>query len=150
MYGTHDLSTVQLAAAEALGAGRAAARLLRSPACDPIRQEVDPDPGLARRLSGNEALAQDVTRDVEALLARCDTLIAEGTETRTDWMPKSVCGDDVMEWEPWTRPERTPEAEGLLPVADALRRFLDRRNHLADLLSAEAALADLRKERASE
>jgi hypothetical protein len=152
MHATEDLSALQLAAAEALAAGRAAARLLRSPASDPKRQAADPDPGLAdlaRRLSGNGALAEEVTREVEALLARCVALIAVGTETRTDWMPKSVCGDDVTEWEPWTSTERTPEAEGLVVVADALRRFLARRDHVADLVRADAAFAVLRGDRGS-
>ena len=71
MQATHDLSIVHLSTAEALGAGRAAAQLLRSPACDQIRQEADPDPGLAdlaRRLSGNGALAQEIARDVQDAL----------------------------------------------------------------------------------
>jgi hypothetical protein len=59
-------------------------------------------------------------------------------------MPKAVCGDDVTEWEPWTSPERTPQAEALLPVAEDLRCFLARREHVADLISAEAALSVLR------
>ncbi len=65
-------------------------------------------------------------------------------------MPKSVCGDDVIEWEPWSRPERTPVAEALFPVAEHLRRFLVRRVHVADLVSAEAALTALRDGRTGE
>jgi hypothetical protein len=95
-------------------------------------------------------LADEVATDVAALLARCDALVEAGTEIRTEWMPKSVCGDDVTEWEPWSRPERTPDAEALLPVAEDLRRFLARRAHVADLVSAEAALASLREGRAEE
>jgi len=48
-------------------------------------------------------------------------VLHQGTTERTEWMPKAVCGDDVTEWEPWTRPEYTPEAEALLPVAEDLR-----------------------------
>ena len=47
-------------------------------------------------------------------------------------------------------PERTPEAEALLPVAEDLRRYLARRANVADLVSAEAALGVLRKGRAEE
>jgi hypothetical protein len=68
--------------------------------------------------------------------------------TRVEWMPKSVCGDDVTEWEPWSRPERAPEAEALLPVGEDLLRFLARRADVADLVSAEAALRVLRVGRA--
>ncbi len=144
MQPTRDLSSMRTAAADALGAGRAAARLLRSPASDPIRRAADPDLDvLAGRLSQSVALSEAVAADVRGLLARCDALIERGTTQRTDWMPKSVCGDDVTEWEPWTRRERTPEAEGLHAVARALRRFLARRDHATDLVGAEAALAVL-------
>ena len=129
----------------------AAARLLRSPASDPICPAAAPDLDvLAGALSRSVALSEVVAADVTELLAVCDVLVAEGTEIRTEWMPKSVCGDDVTEWEPWTRPERTPEAEGVVVVADALRLFLARRDHVADLVSAEAALAVLWSDRDAE
>ncbi len=151
MHATQDLSALQLAAAEALGAGRAAAKLLRSLASDPIRPPAAPDLDiLTGALSRSVALTEIVAADVTELLAVCDVLVAEGTEMRTEWMPKSVCGDDVAEWEPWTRAERTPEAEGLVFVADALRLFLARRDHVADLVSAEAAVAVLWSDRAAE
>lgn len=147
---SQDLSPSQLAAAEALQAGRIAARLLLSSACDPLRpgDASGPDPErLGERLTGSGALTEAVADEVVALLARCEALISEGTETRTEWMPKSVCGDDVLEWEPWTRLDRTPAAEALIPVAAALRRFLARRDRVADLVFAEAALALLRDAR---
>ncbi len=148
MHATQDIPAPQLAAAEALGAARAAARLLRSPASDPIRQVTDADLDvLAGRLSRSVALTEVVAADVAGLLARCDALIERGTTERTEWMPKSACGDDVTEWEPWTRSDRTPEAQGLHAVACALRLFLARRDHVADLVSAEAALAVLRGDR---
>ena len=151
MHTKPDQTGALAAAAEALRAGRAAARALVSPDCDPLRREDFPDPdALARRLSENGALSDAVARDVAALLSRCDALIGQGTTERTEWMPKAVCGDDVTEWEPWIRPERTPEAEALLPVAEDLRRFLARRAHVADLVSAEAALSVLREGPASE
>ena len=151
MQPTQDVSFMRTAAADALCAGRAAARLLRSAASDPMRRAADPDPDiLAGRLSQSIALAVAVAADVRKLLARCDALIERGTTERTDWMPKSVSGDDVTEWEPWTRPERTPEAEGLHAVACALRRFLARRDHAADLVGAEAALAVMRGDRSAE
>ena len=122
MHTETDRTGALVAAAEALRAGRAAARRLVSPACDPLRREDFPDPdSLARRLSEGGTLSDAVARDVAALLARCDALIGQGTTERTEWMPKAVCGDDVTEWEPWTRPEYTPEAEALLPVAEDLR-----------------------------
>lgn len=65
-------------------------------------------------------------------------------------MPKAVCGDDVIEWKPRTRPERTSEAEAPRPVAEDLRVYLARRAHVADIVSAEAALSVLREGRASE
>ena len=148
-----DQTGALAAAAEALRAGRVAARALVSPACNPLLSNEGTDPGsaeLAMRLSGNAALAEDVAGDVEALLARCEALVAAGTGTRTEWMPKAVCGDDVTEWEPWTRPERTPEAEALLPVVEGLRCFLEHRAHVADLVSAEAALVTLQEGRIPE
>ena len=145
MHPEPDQTGALVAAAEALRAGRAAARRLASPACDPLRREDFPDPNsLARRLSENGALSDAVARDVAALLSRCDALIGQGTTERTKWMPKAVCGEDVTEWEPRTRLERTSEAEA------PLRRFLARRAHVADLVSAEAALSVLREGRASE
>ena len=151
MHTETDRTGALVAAAEALRAGRAAARRLASPACDVLRREELPDPdALARRLSEGGALSDAVARDVAALLSRCDALIEAGTDMRTEWMPKAVCGDEVTEWEPWIRPERTPEAEALLPVAENLRRFLARRAHVADLVSAEAALSVLREERSPE
>ncbi len=153
MHTRTDQAGAIAAAAEALRAGRAAARALVSPACDPLRREDGTDPGLAelaRRLSESAALSDAVARDVAALLARCDALIGQGTAERTEWMPKAVCGEDVTEWEPWVRPERTPEAEALFPVAEDLRLYLARRAHVADLVSAEAALSVLREGPASE
>ena len=151
MHPAPDRTAALAAAAEALRAGRAAARALVSSASEPLWRNDGTDPdGLVRRLSGSAALAEDVASDVVALLARCDALIEAGTGTRVEWMPKSVCGDDVTEWEPWSRPERTPEAEALLPVGEDLRRFLARRADVADLVSAEAALGVLRKGRAEE
>ena len=151
MHPEPDQTGALVAAAEALRAGRAAARRLASPACDPLRREDFPDlNSLARRLSENGALSDAVAGDVAALLSRCDALIGQGTTERTKWMPKAVCGEDVTEWEPRTRPERTSEAEAPLPVAEDLRRFLARRAHVADLVSAEAALSVLREGRASE
>ena len=146
MHATKDLSALQLAAAEALGAGRAAAGCSGLP--PRTRSAAAADPGLDV-LAGRSREASPCRRSSpptsRRLLAVCDVLVAEGTEMRTEWMPKSVCGDDVTEWEPWTRRERTPEAEGLVVVAEALRRFLARRDHVADLVSAEAALAVLRE-----
>lgn len=105
MHSEPDQTGALVAAAEALRAGRAAARRLVSPACDPLRQEAFPDlHALARRLSDSGALSDAVVRDVAALLAGCDALIGHGTTERTEWMPKAVCGDDVTEWEPWTPP----------------------------------------------
>ncbi len=119
MHTETDRTGALVAAAEALRAGRVAARALVSADCDPLRREDFPDPdALARRLSESAALSDAVARDVAALLSRCDALIVQGTTERTEWMPKAVCGDDVTEWEPWTRPERTPEAEALLLVAE--------------------------------
>ena len=71
--------------------------------------------GSTGRLSGTAALAEDVASDVVALLARCDALIEAGTETRTEWMPKSVCGHDVTEWE-HVRPPRA-HARGRGPAS---------------------------------
>lgn len=79
------------AAAEALAAGRSAARLLVSPPCAPLDRQDGADPGrtgLAMRLAGKSSLTEAVATDVEALLAQCGAFIAKGTETRTDWMPK--------------------------------------------------------------
>ena len=148
MHTKPDQTGALVAAAEALRAGRDAARALVSPDCDLLRREGGTDPGLAelaRRLSENGALADEIAIAVSALLSRCDALIGQGTTERTEWMPKAVCGDDVTEWEPWIRPERTPEAEALLPVAADLRHFLARCAHIADLVFAEAALSVLRE-----
>ena len=71
MHATPDIPAPQLAAAEARGAGRADARLRRSPASDPIRQVTDADLDvLAGRLSRSVALTEVVAADVAGLLAR--------------------------------------------------------------------------------
>ncbi len=153
MHPAPDQPGTTLAAAETLRAARAVARALLSPSCDPLRPNFGTDQsldGLARWLSGSAALTEDVASGVETLLARCDALVEAETGTSVEWMPKAVCGDDVTEWEPWNRPERTPEAEALLLVAEDLRRYLARRANVADLVSAEAALGVLRKGRAEE
>ena len=79
MHPKPDQTGALAAAAEALRAGRAAARRLVSPARDPLRREDLPDPdALARRLSEGGALSDAVARDVAALLSRCDALIGRG------------------------------------------------------------------------
>ena len=79
MHPAPDQPGALVAAAEALRAARAAARALVSPACEPLRRNDGTDPGgLARRLSGNGALADDVATDVAALLARSDALRRDG------------------------------------------------------------------------
>jgi hypothetical protein len=78
MHTRTDQTGALVAAAGALGAGRAAARALVSPACDPLRREDFPDlDSLARRLSENGALSDAVARDVAALLSRYDALIGQ-------------------------------------------------------------------------
>lgn len=134
-------------AAEAMSAGRAAARRIASNVCDPARTWSGPDlKDLARQLSSRSALSGPVCENVRIALAHCEDRIAAGTRMRTEWMPKACMGDEVTEWEAWTRPEHSPDAERLFPLAADLRLFLHLRYRLGDLLAAEAALEAIRRE----
>ena len=140
----HDSGTLQATAA-ALDAARIAAGRLSDAALDQVADQGAADiDDLVRRLTGTEALRDQVRADVLALLATCEGIIAAGTITRTEWMPKACCGEDVTEWETWSWPDWTPEAERLLVVVRDLRRFTEARDHVQNLAEARAALDALR------
>jgi hypothetical protein len=130
-----------------MSAGRAAARRIASTVCDSARTWSGPDPeDLVRQLSGRSALSSLVCENVRIALAHCEDRIAAGTRMRTEWMPKACIGNDVTEWEAWTRPEHSPDAERLFLLAADLQLFLRLRDRLGDLLAAEAALEAIRRE----
>lgn len=129
------------AAADALSAGRAIVGHLRSPLLAPLRQTCDVDlDDLARILDGPAALDESTRDDASLLLAAVEEEIASGTVFTTEWMPKSCCGDDVTEWEPWRRSVRSAEADRLLAVARDLRRLIDCSNRVGELVAASRAL----------
>lgn len=138
---TPDNSTILTAAADALAAGRAIVGHLGSPLLAPLRQACDVDlDDLARVLDGPAALDASTREDASLLLAAVEEEVAAGTVLTTEWMPKSCCGDDVTEWEPWRRSVRSAEAERLLAVARDLRRLIDCSNRVGELVAAASAL----------
>lgn len=138
---TPDNSTMLIAAADALAAGRAIVGHLGSPLLAPLRQTCDVDlDDLARILDGPAALDASTREDASLLLAALEEEAAAGTVFTTEWMPKSCCGDDVTEWEPWRRSVRSAEAEQLLVVSRDLRRLIDCSNRVDALIAAAGAL----------
>lgn len=138
---TPEDSTMLNAAADALAAGRAIVGHLGSSLLEPIRQPCGIDfEDLARTLDGPAALDASIREDVGALLSAVEDAIAAGTVLTTEWMPKSCCGDDVTEWEPWRRSVLSPEAERLLVVARDLRRFTECSIRVGELIAAAAAI----------
>ena len=137
--------TFLMAAAETLRAARAVAGHLEHPARGLTPQGGGPDvPDLRETLRGPGALGEATMASLEALLARCETAIAEGTTHRTEWMPKACIGDDVTEWEEWTRPVASAAVAEFRPFVADLREFLEARVKLGDLVNASAAIEALR------
>lgn len=138
---TQEDSIILTAAADALAAGRAIVGHLGSSLLNPIGHAAGIDlEDLARRLDGPAALDESTREDVRVLYSAVEEEVAAGTVFRTEWMPKSCCGDDVTEWEPWTRPVRSPDADRLLVVARDLRRFAECSIRVAELIAAANAL----------
>jgi hypothetical protein len=124
---TPDSGTLQARTA-ALDAARSPAGRLSDAALDQVADQGTADiDDLVRRLTGTEALRDQVREDVLALLAACEGFIAAGTITRTEWMPKASCGEDVTEWETWSWPDWPPEVKRLLVIVRDLRRFINPR-----------------------
>ncbi|MCB1353014.1 MAG: hypothetical protein KDK03_09785 [Rhodobacteraceae bacterium] len=140
MTNTFEPNTIHLSVAAALKAARIASRRIGHGVFDPVQPDCRFDlEDLAARLIGATVLDAITLADLGTLIRCCEARVAEGTGMKAELMPGAVSGEDVLRWDEWTRPVRTPEAERLHAAIPILQACLESYEQVCDLADAEAA-----------